>query len=395
LDRDHVLYIPCNSDNLGGRFVGANHIIESGATSSSSSSTFPDRFQGTDATYNQRGRGGSFSGRGRGTYSGGGVSQKRDFHSREQSSFTNSRSYSDDVRSSYMDTDDDNTPHSNRQVSSTSTHTISFQPPEHRSDTNEKKVKDSHYSSTRYSSSSHPDHESNHYPNKRLRPQSEWNHRSIEENPGKIVKTLNFTKPPLKQRDMDGEPHRAIPTGVPHPHGVTDTLGNPGIYTRYDPRMEWKKYPIPTNTKSNMGDPRYPRQEFPFRRLQHGNTIDVGPREDGEIELGELEEDSFIQEIAPTMNKETTTATADEAILIQAEPQVSVVTRPISPVAAPPSGLAVALSRLADLQSQMEYQYAKYLILCKEHEICKVKLHVIKTLPIGFDAFREELEIQH
>merc|ERR1719491_1407036 len=59
----------------------------------------------------------------------------------------------------------------------------------------------------------------------------------------------------------------------------------------------------------------------------------------------------------------------------QEVPVVDVV--PLSPPAAPPSALALAMARLTDLTAQMEFQYAKHLQLSREHEIVKTKLTVL------------------
>jgi len=65
---------------------------------------------------------------------------------------------------------------------------------------------------------------------------------------------------------------------------------------------------------------------------------------------------------------------------------------PLSPPAAPPSALALAMARLTDLAAQMEFQHAKYLQLSRDHESMKAKLSVLQDLPVGTDAFREDLE---
>jgi hypothetical protein len=74
----------------------------------------------------------------------------------------------------------------------------------------------------------------------------------------------------------------------------------------------------------------------------------------------------------------------------QREEEVDVV--PPSPPAAAPSGLAVALARLSDLTAQMEFQYAKHLQLTRDHEIVKTKISTLKELPVGMDAFKDDLD---
>lgn len=40
----------------------------------------------------------------------------------------------------------------------------------------------------------------------------------------------------------------------------------------------------------------------------------------------------------------------------------------------------------------MEFQYAKHLQLTRDHEVVKAKIETLKELPIGIDAFREDLD---
>ena len=65
---------------------------------------------------------------------------------------------------------------------------------------------------------------------------------------------------------------------------------------------------------------------------------------------------------------------------------------PPSPPAAPPSALALAMARLADLNETMEFQYARHQQLTREHECIKVKIETLKELPVGMDAFKEDLD---
>lgn len=62
------------------------------------------------------------------------------------------------------------------------------------------------------------------------------------------------------------------------------------------------------------------------------------------------------------------------------------------PSPSPPSGVFVATTRLVELQSQMEFSYAKYLKLLLEHEQLKAQYQVLETLPVGLDAIKDELE---
>lgn len=62
------------------------------------------------------------------------------------------------------------------------------------------------------------------------------------------------------------------------------------------------------------------------------------------------------------------------------------------PPTASPSNLALAMTRYSDLTATMEFQYAKYLQLTMEHEIRQVNVEVLKELPIGREAFQDELD---
>ena len=70
------------------------------------------------------------------------------------------------------------------------------------------------------------------------------------------------------------------------------------------------------------------------------------------------------------------------------EVEEKVQTPPPSP--GPPSGVTVALTRLADLEAQMEFAYAKHILLQKRHELLMAQYDHLETLPVGFDAFEEE-----
>ena len=52
----------------------------------------------------------------------------------------------------------------------------------------------------------------------------------------------------------------------------------------------------------------------------------------------------------------------------------------------------VALTRLADLESQMEFAYAKHRQLMRQREILRVQTETLRDLPVGVDAFKEDLE---
>ena len=63
---------------------------------------------------------------------------------------------------------------------------------------------------------------------------------------------------------------------------------------------------------------------------------------------------------------------------------------PPSPVG-PPSGLMVALARLADLESQLDFALAKHSQVVRERELIQEQTKHLEELPIGVEAFEEDL----
>jgi hypothetical protein len=51
----------------------------------------------------------------------------------------------------------------------------------------------------------------------------------------------------------------------------------------------------------------------------------------------------------------------------------------------------VALTRLADLESQLDFALAKHTQLARQRELLEVQAEHLKTLPVGFEAFQDEL----
>ena len=67
--------------------------------------------------------------------------------------------------------------------------------------------------------------------------------------------------------------------------------------------------------------------------------------------------------------------------------------RPLTPPPiGKPSGVMQALVRLVDLEAQMEYAYAKHMLLVKRQKELQLQAKVLADLPVGFEAFKEELE---
>lgn len=71
-------------------------------------------------------------------------------------------------------------------------------------------------------------------------------------------------------------------------------------------------------------------------------------------------------------------------------PKKKVLTPPPSP--GPPSALTVALIRLADLEAQVEFAYAKHIMLAKRHKVLLKQYEHLEKLPVGVEAFEGELK---
>lgn len=52
----------------------------------------------------------------------------------------------------------------------------------------------------------------------------------------------------------------------------------------------------------------------------------------------------------------------------------------------------VAMTRLADLESQMEFAYAKHMQLVRERELLAVQTERLRDLPVGIEAFQDDLK---
>lgn len=54
--------------------------------------------------------------------------------------------------------------------------------------------------------------------------------------------------------------------------------------------------------------------------------------------------------------------------------------------------MTVALTRLADLEAQVEFEYAKYIMLAKRHKVLLAQYDHLEGLPVGVEAFEDELK---
>jgi len=66
------------------------------------------------------------------------------------------------------------------------------------------------------------------------------------------------------------------------------------------------------------------------------------------------------------------------------------VTQPPEP--SEPSASMLALTRLLDLEAQMEYAFAKHMALVASQKMLRVQYEELERLPVGIEAFQEELD---
>jgi hypothetical protein len=81
-------------------------------------------------------------------------------------------------------------------------------------------------------------------------------------------------------------------------------------------------------------------------------------------------------------------AAADTIIEIDAP-----IERPPTPPPDPaePSGSVMALTRLLDLETQMEFAYAKHMFLVQQQKLLRQQYQVLENLPVGIDAIKDEV----
>lgn len=65
---------------------------------------------------------------------------------------------------------------------------------------------------------------------------------------------------------------------------------------------------------------------------------------------------------------------------------------PPTPEPSEPSGLVLALTRLADMEAQMEYEFAKLTRLTKEQQRIRTEYEVLEKMPVGMAAFQNEYD---
>jgi len=62
------------------------------------------------------------------------------------------------------------------------------------------------------------------------------------------------------------------------------------------------------------------------------------------------------------------------------------------PEPAPPSAFTVDLARMVDAEAQLDYAYAKHAQIIRKTKILRREIETLEKLPVGYDAFKEDLE---
>ena len=88
-----------------------------------------------------------------------------------------------------------------------------------------------------------------------------------------------------------------------------------------------------------------------------------------------------------TVTTETSSSLVDVQPLTAVQPPES---PPQSPDPLEPSGLVRALTRLANLEAQMEYEFAKLTHLGRQQQKLRLEYMVLEQLPVGKEAFEDD-----
>eukprot|EP00980_Cylindrotheca_fusiformis_P018806 scaffold6265_cov193-Cylindrotheca_fusiformis.AAC.26 len=119
----------------------------------------------------------------------------------------------------------------------------------------------------------------------------------------------------------------------------------------------------------------------------NGNRLpqqQTAPASENSVDAGIKTQDEVIEK------KQVVNQSVKQEVKAEEEPTEP---RPLSPPPeVKPSGVMEALTRLVDLEAQLEYAYAKHVQLMKVHEDLKLQSNVLSKLPVGIDAIKEELE---
>ncbi len=153
---------------------------------------------------------------------------------------------------------------------------------------------------------------------------------------------------------------------------------------------------ITTNRHDQVGDHHHHHHHQEYNKFippDHGVSGISGEREyNNAINDQQQQSNNQNNPSSPTSIQTKRPSSSQEKQIAVPEEEEEIDVIPPSPPPAPPSGLTVALARLSDLTSQIEFQYAKYVQMTKEHHIIKAKIEMLKELPVGIDAIREDLD---
>jgi hypothetical protein len=92
----------------------------------------------------------------------------------------------------------------------------------------------------------------------------------------------------------------------------------------------------------------------------------------------------------PSASKASPENVSEQSALLSSSPIPRDMTPP--PEASEPSALVLALTRLADLEAQMEYEFTKYTQLVQRHKRIRAEFEVLEKLPVGMEAFQEDFD---
>ena len=120
------------------------------------------------------------------------------------------------------------------------------------------------------------------------------------------------------------------------------------------------------------------------------------PRPDRDFEPQKETKDGSVQRVPSSSGVDTTSVPVTEPekppVEIKVADEQPKPPRPLTPPpASKPSGVVMALARLADLEAQMEYAYVKHMQLVKRQRVLHLQTKVLEHLPVGLDAVRDEL----
>ena len=80
--------------------------------------------------------------------------------------------------------------------------------------------------------------------------------------------------------------------------------------------------------------------------------------------------------------------------LNQPEVEIPTSSKPtlLLPEPSEPSDLVVALTRLADLEAQMEFAFAKHVMVMNKGKDLRAQYELLESLPVGIDSIQDELD---